>query len=92
MKALIDKISAVFGRSPPRGNKVEKFFGNEVPSFFKERSAAAGKPWYLRPVYDSADIQIDTDGTVKAGTVSGLVDRLTAHEHGGMFGVICGLN
>lgn len=64
-------------------NKVEKFFGNEVPSFFKERSAAAGKPWYLRPNYDADSIQIDEDGTVKAGTVKGLVDRLTAHEQPG---------
>lgn len=41
------------------------------------------KPWYLRPNYDSADVLIDPDGTVRGGTVPALVERLTAHEYAG---------
>lgn len=44
---------------------------------------AETKPWYLRPTYDEKEILIDPDGTVRGGTISALVERLTAHEHGG---------
>jgi hypothetical protein len=40
-------------------------------------------PWYLRPNYDPSEIIIDPDGSVRGGTVPALVERLTAHEHGG---------
>lgn len=33
--------------------------------------------WFLRPMYDDDDISLDCDGTVKAGTLSALVERLT---------------
>jgi hypothetical protein len=41
-------------------------------------------PWYLRPTYSPTDILVDLDGSVRAGTVPALVERLTAHEQGGM--------
>jgi len=44
--------------------------------------------WFLRPTYDDDDIILDYDGTVKAGTLIALVERLTldylstfAHHH-----------
>lgn len=40
-------------------------------------------PWYLQTNYDSAEILIDTDNTIKGGTVPALVERLTAHEFSG---------
>jgi son of sevenless-like protein len=45
---------------------------------------AEAKPWYLRPKYDPAEVLIDPDGTIRGGTVSALVERLTAHESAGM--------
>lgn len=44
---------------------------------------APPQPWYLRPNYNQSEILIDPDGTVRGGTVQALVERLTAHEHGG---------
>jgi son of sevenless-like protein len=44
--------------------------------------------WFLRPTYDDDDINLDYDGTVKAGTLPALIERLTldylsmlAHHH-----------
>lgn len=37
----------------------------------------------MRPTYDEKEILIDPDGTVRGGTITALVERLTAHEHGG---------
>jgi son of sevenless-like protein len=39
----------------------------------------------LLPTYSPTEILIDPDGTVRAGTVPALVERLTAHEQAGMF-------
>ncbi|KAK7048205.1 hypothetical protein R3P38DRAFT_3307112 [Favolaschia claudopus] len=39
------------------------------------------RPWYLQPNYTPTEISIDPDGSVRAGTVPALVERLTAHEH-----------
>ncbi|KAJ6585715.1 ras guanine nucleotide exchange factor domain-containing protein [Mycena capillaripes] len=36
--------------------------------------------WYLQPTYNPLEIAIDPDGSVRAGTVTALVERLTAHE------------
>lgn len=36
--------------------------------------------WYLRPTYNAEEILIDTDGSIKGGTLPALVERLTAHE------------
>ncbi|KAF8644523.1 hypothetical protein AX16_008399 [Volvariella volvacea WC 439] len=38
------------------------------------------QPWYLQPNYDPSEILIDSDNSVKGGTVPALVERLTAHE------------
>lgn len=40
----------------------------------KNRTAPS---WFLRPTYDDDDISLDYDGTVKAGTLPALVERLT---------------
>ncbi|KAF9654172.1 ras GEF [Thelephora ganbajun] len=50
---------------------------------FPSGSGQAGKKtrtaptWFLRPTYDDDDINLDYDGTVKAGTLPALVERLT---------------
>lgn len=37
----------------------------------------AASTWFLRPMYDEDDISLAYDGTVKAGTLPALVERLT---------------
>lgn len=74
----------VIARSPPRGEKLKQIFGEDAPRHYIDTANADRKPWYLRPSYDSKDILIDPDGTVRGGNVQALVDRLTAHEHFGM--------
>ncbi|KAH9854744.1 ras GEF [Lenzites betulinus] len=76
---------AIISKSPPRagaGNKLMKLLGPETPQDYLNRLNADQKPWYLRSNYDQAEILIDPDGSVRAGTASALVERLTAHELG----------
>jgi son of sevenless-like protein len=40
-------------------------------------------PWYLRTIYGPDEILFHMDGSVKGGTVSALVTRLTSHEYVG---------
>ncbi|KAI0826880.1 ras GEF [Trametes gibbosa] len=76
---------AIISKSPPRagaGNKLMKLLGPETPQDYINRLNADQKPWYLRSNYDQSEILIDPDGSVRAGTPSSLVERLTAHELG----------
>jgi son of sevenless-like protein len=68
---------------PAVGRKLEKVLGPGVPRHYINTAEADAKPWYLRPNYDPNEIVIEPDGTVKGGTLTALVERLTAHEHGG---------
>lgn len=61
-----------------------KLLGSDAPQHYLAKLNADAKPWYLRPNYDQSEILIDPDGGVRAGTTTALVERLTAHEHGGM--------
>ncbi|KAI0667585.1 ras GEF [Trametes maxima] len=73
----------IISKSPPRGgagNKLMKILGPETPQHYISKLNADQKPWYLRPNYDQSEILIDPDGSVRAGTPSALVERLTAHE------------
>ncbi|KAF7968737.1 hypothetical protein HWV62_29559 [Athelia sp. TMB] len=70
-------------RQPTRGEKLKKLLGSEAPQHYLNIANAEAKPWYLRPTYDEKEILIDPDGTVRGGTINALVERLTAHEHGG---------
>lgn len=78
---------AAASKSPPRpvgsGSKIHKMLGGDVPPHILIKLTSESKPWYLRPNYDQSEIIIDPDGGVKAGTPAALVERLTAHEHGG---------
>ncbi|TFK48671.1 ras GEF [Heliocybe sulcata] len=86
MSAMEDDTNSIFDddgdKSPARSNKLAKLLGDEVPRGVAEKMNASAKPWYLRPTYDANEILIEPDGTVRAGTVQQLVQRLTAHEHG----------
>ena len=41
------------------------------------------KPSFLRSDHTESDMIIDVNGTVRAGTVSSLVEHLTSHESSG---------
>lgn len=62
-----------------------KILGDDAPQHILQKLNADSKPWYLRPNYDQLEILMDPDGAVRAGTPSALVERLTAHEHGGVY-------
>jgi son of sevenless-like protein len=64
-------------------DKLMRVLGDPPPTHILDKLNAKTKPWYLRPNYEDSEIQIDPDGKVRAGTVAGLVERLTAHEHSG---------
>ncbi|KAG0700439.1 ras guanine nucleotide exchange factor domain-containing protein [Suillus ampliporus] len=55
--------------------KIKKIFGDDAPEHI-----ISTKPWYLRPDYTKNDMTIDVDGSVRAGTVPALVERLTSHD------------
>lgn len=70
-------------RTPPRPDKIKAFFGDDAPSHYLITLGAEAKPWYLRPIYNPEEVLIDPDGTVRGGTVTALIERLTAHEYAG---------
>jgi son of sevenless-like protein len=69
---------------PKRSEKLKKFYGTDVPTHYLQQLNPEATPWYLRPDYNDADINLDpADGSVKAGTVAALIERLTAHDNPG---------
>ena len=65
--------------SPPRnGRKVAQITGDDdAQAFHNAKVAQANLPWYLKPRHDNGDIRLEYDGTVIAGTVPALIERLT---------------
>ncbi|KAG6819993.1 hypothetical protein H0H93_006696 [Arthromyces matolae] len=72
------EISAA--KSPVRAKgsqKLEQLLGVE----YTKTVGVDVRPWYLREDYSPEDIVIDTtDSTVKGGTLSALIERLTSHD------------
>ncbi|OAX41110.1 ras GEF [Rhizopogon vinicolor AM-OR11-026] len=62
-------------RAATNARKIKKILGDDPPEHI-----ISTKPWYLRPDYTKNDIIIDVDGSVRAGTVPALVERLTSHD------------
>ncbi|KAJ7712427.1 ras guanine nucleotide exchange factor domain-containing protein [Mycena metata] len=71
-------------RPKRRGKKLEDILGKEYASQAPKapEPELPPKPWYLQPSYSPTEFVIEGDGTVRAGTVPALVERLTAHEQG----------
>lgn len=65
--------------SPPRnGRKVAQITGDDdAQAFHNAKIAQANLPWYLKPRHDNGEIKLEYDGTVIAGTVPALIERLT---------------
>lgn len=54
--------------------------GDNIPTIHKDL-AKPPPPSYLRPDYKEDEITMDlADGTVKAGTINALIEKLTAHD------------
>ncbi|KAI0068002.1 ras GEF [Artomyces pyxidatus] len=60
-----------------RLGKIKQLTGDDdAQAFHNAKLAQANLPWYLRPKYGDDEIKLDYDGTVKAGTLPALVERL----------------
>lgn len=69
----------VVPRSPMarRSDKVRQLTGDDdAQAFHNAKQALANLPWYLQPTYGS-EIKLEYDGSVRAGTLPALVERLT---------------
>ncbi len=69
-----------FKRSPAsrRADKVRQLTGDDdAQAFHNAKQAQANLPWYLQPSYTADEIKLEYDGSVRAGTLSALVERLT---------------
>lgn len=67
-------------RSPTsrRADKVRQLTGDDdAQAFHNAKSAQARLPWYLQPSYSADEIKLEYDGSVRAGTLAALVERLT---------------
>ena len=69
------------GRSPVlrrRPDKIRQLTGDEdAAAFHQAKKAQASLPWYLKPLHNGDDISLEYDGSVRAGTLHALVERLT---------------
>ncbi|KAH7885094.1 ras guanine nucleotide exchange factor domain-containing protein [Phlebopus sp. FC_14] len=77
MSMIDDDSTATRSAKGANAQKIKKIFGDDAPEHI-----ISTKPWYLRPDYTKAEMTIDVDGSVRAGTVPALVERLTSHETG----------
>jgi son of sevenless-like protein len=51
---------------------------------YADKVAAESQPWFLRANFNPSEILVDeADNSVKGGTVSALVEKLTAHDQVG---------
>jgi hypothetical protein len=76
----------------PRPRKVEQITGERAAQAFVNTQAAQ-RAWYLCPYYVEDELRVDPyDGSVKAGTLRALVERLTVDPFSAyMMMVVCNL-
>ncbi|KAG8715947.1 hypothetical protein FRC11_012566 [Ceratobasidium sp. 423] len=62
-----------------RRTRVSMFGSSREPNVVEQIKRLDARPWYLKPVHSSAtgDIVLDLDGSVRAGTLEAIVERLT---------------
>jgi son of sevenless-like protein len=61
----------------PRPGKVLQLTGDDsAQAFHNAKQAQANLPWYLKHRHGEEEIKLEFDGTVKAGTLSALVEHL----------------
>ena len=58
--------------------KIWQITGDDnAQAFHNAKMAQAQQPWYLKPDHTGNEIKVEYDGSVKAGTLEALVERLT---------------
>jgi son of sevenless-like protein len=61
----------------PRPGKILQLTGDDsAQAFHNAKQAQANLPWYLKHQHGEEEIKLEFDGTVKAGTLPALVERL----------------
>lgn len=71
-------VDPVRSPSSRRSNKIKQLTGDDdAQAFHNARLAQAALPWFLKPSYTRDDIKMEYNGSVRAGTVPALVERLT---------------
>ncbi|KAI8819872.1 ras guanine nucleotide exchange factor domain-containing protein [Fimicolochytrium jonesii] len=77
------RLEKFFGESVgPPGSKLEKFFGEQSPKLKKKPDDESTKKyWFLGSDYLPNDVSFNMEGQVNGGTLPGLVERLTLHDH-----------
>ncbi|KIJ54182.1 hypothetical protein M422DRAFT_241434 [Sphaerobolus stellatus SS14] len=73
-----DNVGVRRSSSTTAGDKVRRLTGDDqAQAFANAKKMQALLPWYLKPVHDGDEIRIEPDGSVRAGTLEALVERLT---------------
>ncbi len=74
----MDAFSRVSRGHTPRLDKIKQITGDdEAQAFHNAKVAQSSLPWFLRPDHGDDEIKVEFDGTVAAGTLPALVERLT---------------
>ncbi|KAI0035127.1 ras guanine nucleotide exchange factor domain-containing protein [Vararia minispora EC-137] len=69
--------SPVVRRTVSRVGKIKRLTGDDdAQAFHNAKQAQANLPWFLRPRHDKEEIKLEYDGSVKAGTLPALIERL----------------
>lgn len=77
----MDTFSRAARGHTPRPDKIKQITGDdEAQAFHNAKMAQSCLPWFLRPEHGDDEIKLEFDGTVAAGIVPALVERLTI-EH-----------
>ncbi|OBZ79386.1 Cell division control protein 25 [Grifola frondosa] len=75
---VTESFDAFSRKTSTRIDKVKQITGDdEAQAFHDAQLAQSSLPWYLRPTYGEDEIKVQPDGTVTAGTLRALVERLT---------------
>ncbi|TCD65471.1 hypothetical protein EIP91_002589 [Steccherinum ochraceum] len=62
-------------------DKVKKITGDDdAQTMYSAKIALSALPWFLKPEHGESEIRVEYDGTITAGTLPALVERLTV-EH-----------
>ena len=71
-------------------DKVKQITGDDdAQALYSARVAHNALPWFLKPEHSDSDIKVEYDGTVTAGTLSALVERLTVEHYSKLFNCSC---
>ncbi|KAI0756519.1 ras GEF [Daedaleopsis nitida] len=80
MSPVVEETFDAFSRPTraviPRPDKIKQITGDDEAQAFHDARLVQGI-WYLRPLYGEHEVQLLPDGSVSAGTLRALVERLT---------------